>query len=1081
MALYREEATGFVCEFAANPGAGYTLIDAQPSDTLTNRVNWWRDVDKWDQTSEWHPSLQSGTEEIPGNDTRAGSGINIMPDDYSSFEWAGDISPVFTQSASYSRTAAAFYAGQYGVRLTLAGAGGYIGLASTSTSYNIVLTASSKWIFSGFFRPTTASAQTVTITLVTASGSYSITGTTEASSSTWKRISGVFDLSADVALGAQIRISTSTTAASLDFDAIMLEEKVGPYDTPSAYYSPWGNGLAEDEFPDFGIPQSKLYAALGDRIDLIDNNLPGSVNARLSDQYSNLVQQISEVAIGNGEFDSKVIWYFDQASEITGWTTNNATIAVSGGYMTVTATGTSPWFKTATIAVDGAAYQLVRMRVKRTGGTGWTGTLTYFYSSGSSSITISEPTSIGSAYVEASWDMSGETLWKSNTITAIRIQLGTASGDNYSVDWQGIGRNAPGASYEQVNAVRVLADNKNRVFYQTTAPASDSNYTLVVNDLWFDTDDGYKPYRYNGSSWIETTDTRLATSWAEIYDIGAATSSPTGAAAQRVNGISATASSKIKTYYQASTSAPSSPTTGDIWFKTDLDNRAFRWNGSSWVETSDVRIVNLQASVVNKEEAKVGYCSINPGTNTTKAICEAAGGTWTSQPFATAVKQVSVTTSMGTASVETSLQTLSTDTDALQTQYMVKLDVNGYVTGFGLYNNGAGASGFIVRTDKFVIGSASNNTTPFTVDVGTGTTYINTAVIKDASITSAKIGTIAADKITSGTITSQAVTIAGTGGIIQSSNYVTGVSGWRIQGDGGAEFQNVVVRGQINASDINTGTLSVSRLADLSITSAKIASLDAGKINTGTLNAGVVNVTNINASNITTGAMSADRITTGTITSGDIQLSGAGSWIKSNYVSGSSGWIIGGNGYAEFNDVVVRGTLRAADITVGTLTTTQLTSNSVTVTRSARFASWAYGGAGFSDAYFDLFTHNIPATAAGTRGPISIWMNLRLVLTNAAKDSIWGTWPLAVMEVWLYRDGSAIESRSFRMASAASYQDVLGYVSTVDSIDTNSHNYTGRIRFFAEIDRNGSTQLYQWPYGPTWYVVCDSLVLEAKR
>lgn len=870
MALYREEATGFVCEFASSPGAGYTLIDVQPSDTLTNRVNWWRDVDKWDQTSEWHPSLQSGAEEVPGNDTRAGSGINIMPDDYSSFEWAGDISPVFTQSASYSRTAAAFYAGQYGVRLTLSGAGGYIGLASSSTTYNIVLTASSKWIFSGFFRPTTASAQTVTITLVTASGSYSITGTTEASSSVWKRISGVFDLSADTSLGAQIRISTSTTAAGLDFDAIMLEEKVGPYDTPSAYYSPWGNGIAEDEFPDFGIPQSKLYLALGDRIDLIDNNLPGSVNARLADQYTDLVQQISEVAVGNGQFDAKIIWYFDTSADITGWTTNNASIAVSGGFLTVTASGASPWFRTATIAVDGSAYQLVRMRVKRTGGTGWTGTLTYFYSSGSSTKTISEPVNVDSEYVEADWDMSAETLWKSNTITGIRIQLGTASGDNYSLDWMGVGRNAPGASYSQVEAVRVLADNKNRVFYQTTAPTSDSNYTLKTNDLWFDTDDGYRPYRYNGSSWIETTDTRLATSWAEIYDIGAATASPTGAAAQRVNGISATASSKIKTYYQASTSAPSSPTTGDIWFKTDLDNRAFRWNGSAWVETSDVRIVNLQASVVNKEEAKVGYCSINPGTNTTKAICEAAGGTWTSQPFAIAVKQVSVTTSMGTASVETSLQTLSTDTDALQTQYMVKLDVNGYVTGFGLYNDGAGSSSFIVRTDKFVIGSASNNTTPFTVDVGTGTTYINTAVIKDASITSAKIGTIAADKITSGTINAQAITVNGSSGLIKSSNYAAGTSGWQIKGDGSAEFQNVTVRGSLNASDLSAGTLDIARIANLSITSAKIASLSADKLTAGTINANTISVINLHADQLTVGTINGVQITGGAI-SGSVQ------------------------------------------------------------------------------------------------------------------------------------------------------------------------------------------------------------------
>ena len=42
MALYRENATGFIQEHASNPGAGYTLISNQPTDSITNRVNWWR-------------------------------------------------------------------------------------------------------------------------------------------------------------------------------------------------------------------------------------------------------------------------------------------------------------------------------------------------------------------------------------------------------------------------------------------------------------------------------------------------------------------------------------------------------------------------------------------------------------------------------------------------------------------------------------------------------------------------------------------------------------------------------------------------------------------------------------------------------------------------------------------------------------------------------------------------------------------------------------------------------------------------------------------------------------------------------
>lgn len=56
MALYREDSTGFLQEHASNPGAGYTAISAMPTDTVANRVAWWRALDTYGQTSSWHPS-----------------------------------------------------------------------------------------------------------------------------------------------------------------------------------------------------------------------------------------------------------------------------------------------------------------------------------------------------------------------------------------------------------------------------------------------------------------------------------------------------------------------------------------------------------------------------------------------------------------------------------------------------------------------------------------------------------------------------------------------------------------------------------------------------------------------------------------------------------------------------------------------------------------------------------------------------------------------------------------------------------------------------------------------------------------
>jgi hypothetical protein len=851
MALYRQTATQFIGEFASNPGIGWVLIAAQPTDTIANRVTWWRNLDKGTFTSAWHPS-ELASAEVPGRDTNAGSGINILPNDYSSFEWAGAMPPTYTSGMTVNRTAAATYHGQYGVRLTTTSAGGTVWLAASGSDFNIPLAASSKWIVSAHVRPLTNAAVSLSLRLKTQGGTtHSVTLTSGASSTGWVRVSGVLDLSSDTSAFGQLGVSLTNNSTSLDIDALMLEEKIGPYDTASTFYSPWGNGLSGGEIGDGSIVQDKLFGDLSSRINLIDASslVPNSVNARLAAQYDTLVQQISEVSVGNGQFDSRIIYYFDQASDITGWTGTSASLAVSGGFLAVTATGSNPKFKTATIAVDGSAYPLVRLRVKRTGGSGWTGTLRYYYSGGSAVLTVSEPPQIGSEYVEVDWDLSAQTLYTSNTITAIEIQLGTASGDNYSIDWMGVGRNAPGASFSQVEAVRVLSDNKTRVFYQNAAPTSDANYTLKANDLWFDTDDGNKPYRWTGSAWAETTDTRLADSWSEILDIRNATANPSGAAAQRINSISATASSKNRTYYQASTSAPSSPTTGDIWFQTDQGNKAFRWSGSAWVETTDTRLPTAVASIDTIETARIGYCTIGGNTSVhgDKTACEAAGGTWaTGLPWATAVRQVSITAANGqSATVQQQFETIY-GAGGLRAQYSVKLDVNGYVAGFGLYNEGAGASGFIVRADKFVVGSAGSNVVPF--EVVSGITYIKNAVIQDGTITAAKIATLNADKITSGTIGAQTITLNGSSSILRSSNYVAGSAGWQIRGDGAAEFASAAIRGTLTADRISGGTLNFSNFTASNINADSIT---ARTISTGKIAIGGIGTDNLAASAVT--------------------------------------------------------------------------------------------------------------------------------------------------------------------------------------------------------------------------------------
>ena len=113
----------------------------------------------------------------------------------------------------------------------------------------------------------------------------------------------------------------------------------------------------------------------------------------------------------------------------------------------------------------------------------------------------------------------------------------------------------------------------------------------------------------------------------------------------------------------------------------------------------------------------------------------------------------------------TSIQANTTSINGIEGEYSVRIDNNGYVTGFGLTNSGPTNSAFYVRADKFAIASPGQNsiipftvvTTPYTASNGVSVpagTYIDAAYIRAATITAAKIGSVNADTITSGFIAS---------------------------------------------------------------------------------------------------------------------------------------------------------------------------------------------------------------------------------------------------------------------------------------------------------------------------------------
>ena len=251
MALYRENATGFIQEWATNPGAGYTAISAQPTDTLTNRVNWWRSADIGSLSSAWHPSLQGGTE-VPAPPGVNGSGVNVMAWRYSSFEEMGDLGydglpPFTTELGTVTATRPASvtgYHGNYRLRLTWGTTGAKIWMGQLVTAqqielYNIKLTTNRRWIISLYVAPTTTGAKAFNVLLTTksvagATAEYTTALSTGATSGTWTRVSFGLDLSADSGNKAVLGFSASS-GIIIDVDGIMIEEWVGSLATPSAY------------------------------------------------------------------------------------------------------------------------------------------------------------------------------------------------------------------------------------------------------------------------------------------------------------------------------------------------------------------------------------------------------------------------------------------------------------------------------------------------------------------------------------------------------------------------------------------------------------------------------------------------------------------------------------------------------------------------------------------------------------------------------------------------------------------------------------------------------------------------------
>lgn len=323
------------------------------------------------------------------------------------------------------------------------------------------------------------------------------------------------------------------------------------------------------------------------------------------------------------------------------------------------------------------------------------------------------------------------------------------------------------------------------------------------------------------------------------------------------------------------------------------------YTGTDLTQVSSGLIASERTARVSADSAQVTRISAlestvnNPTTGVTatatavsslQTTVSSQGSTLSAQASQITTLQSSVASN--TSAISTEATTRASETGSLFAQYTVKLDTNGYVSGFGLANTGTTAnpfSDFQVRADRFsitnpaatqaTITSLTRSTTVATLDTSAahglvvGDSFSIRGVENDVNWnrTFVVLSVPSTTRITFTVPSTLATPATGTTRRVAKTVVPFIVS-------------NGVV--YLDKAAIKDGDIDNAKIANLAVDNAKIADLSVVKL--------------------TGSAM------------------GVGAYIAStNYVSGSAGWRINADGTAEFSGVVVRGTVYASAGVIG--------------------------------------------------------------------------------------------------------------------------------------------------------------------
>ena len=280
---------------------------------------------------------------------------------------------------------------------------------------------------------------------------------------------------------------------------------------------------------------------------------------------------------------------------------------------------------------------------------------------------------------------------------------------------------------------RLTADGKNTIYSQNAAPTGG---TYATDDLWFDTDDGNKVYRWNGTAWVSAQDTAIA-------------------AAQ------STADGKNKIYRQTTEPTGGTYVAGDTWFDTDGDNAIYRYSlattstVSNKALTSNVATLTTSAAHSFTPGESIVVTSVDATFNGTYTVISVP--TTTTLTYAKTNANVTSAAASGTITNSAGWKSILLGTSAIASISATKISAGELAAGV-VY---AGS----INANQISTGTIASNI----VYAGT----VNANQINAGSLAAGVIytGYIDANKINSGTISS--VTLSS--GVI-STNSVTSFS-----------------------------------------------------------------------------------------------------------------------------------------------------------------------------------------------------------------------------------------------------------------------------------------------------------------